>query len=138
MTVVLADTGPLVALFDRRDKNHVWAVETLRHVKGPLVTCDSVISEATYHLGVGSSGCLSLVEMIERGLAQSSFELGPQVRRIRALMQRYASVPMSFADACLVRMTELHGDVLVWTLDSDFRVYRRHGRQAIPVLMPRP
>jgi uncharacterized protein len=134
--VVLADTGPLVALFDARERNHAWAVDTLAHLQEPLLTCDSVISETTYHLGAGSDGCLALIEMVERGLVKSAFELQPQIRRIRALMQRYASVPMSFADACLVRLSELHGDVIVWTLDSDFQVYRRHGRQAIPTLMP--
>lgn len=74
--------------------------------------------------------------MIERGVVQSTFELTPHIKRVRWLMERYASVPMSFADACLVRMSELHTDVLVWTTDSDFRVYRRHGRQRIPTRMP--
>lgn len=136
MRVVLADTGPLVGLFDPRDRNHRWSVETLRSFQSPLVTCDSVVSEATFHLGPGSSASLALIEMFERGLVRSTFELTDHARRIRALMERYASLPMSFADACLVRMTELHADVVVWTLDSDFRVYRRHGRQAIPTLMP--
>lgn len=136
MRVVLVDTGPLVALFDARDKSHAWAVDTLAHLREPVVTCDSAISEATYLLGPGTDGCLALIEMVERGLVKSAFELQPQIRRIRALMHRYASVPMSFADACLVRLSELHGDVAVWTLDSDFRIYRRHGRQRIPTIMP--
>ena len=53
------------------------------------------------------------------------------------LMQKYASVPMSFADACLVRMTETLDDPMLLTTDMDFRVYRRHGRQSIPCAMPR-
>lgn len=52
-------------------------------------------------------------------------------------MRRYADVPMSLADACLVRMSELSDDASVLTLDSDFRIYRRLGRQAIPLLTPR-
>ena len=51
-------------------------------------------------------------------------------------MLRYANVPMSVADACLVRMSELVADCTVFTLDGDFRVYRRNKRQKIPVLMP--
>jgi rRNA-processing protein FCF1 len=43
---------------------------------------------------------------------------------------------MSLADACLVRMAEQHADAMVLTLDAHFRVYRKHGRQAIPVIMP--
>ena len=136
MTVVLVDTGPLVALFDPRDRNHAWAVEAFSRLEGPLLTCDAVVTEATYCLS--TAGSLALLEMIERGVAQSSFELTAHVRRLRALMARYSSVPMSFADACLVRMSELHADAVVWTLDSDFHVYRRHGRQAVPTLMPTP
>ena len=136
MTVVLADTGPLLALFDPEDRDHDWSVATFRTFVRPLVTCDAVVMEATYQLGAGSSACVSLLEMFERGTVRSAFELTDHVKRVRALVQRYASVPMSFADACLVRMTELHADVVVWTLDSDFRVFRRHGRQAIPTLMP--
>lgn len=51
-------------------------------------------------------------------------------------MQKYANVPMSFADACLVRMTEIVPDPLLLTTDADFRVYRRHGRQVVPCVMP--
>lgn len=52
------------------------------------------------------------------------------------LVARYANIPMSFADACLVRMSELHSDMTIVTVDDDFTVYRRHGRDVIPVLMP--
>jgi hypothetical protein len=52
------------------------------------------------------------------------------------LMERYQNVPMSFADSCLVRMSELTLDCLIWTLDTDFRIYRRLGRRAIPLLTP--
>ena len=51
-------------------------------------------------------------------------------------IERYANVPMSLADSCLVRMSELLGESLLFTLDSDFRIYRRHGRQKIPLLIP--
>ena len=53
------------------------------------------------------------------------------------LLQKYADVPMSLADACLVRMTEVYSDPVLLTTDSDFRIYRRHGRQTIPSVMPR-
>jgi hypothetical protein len=53
-----------------------------------------------------------------------------------ALMTKYATVPMSLADACLVRMTELNSGSTVLTLDRDFRVYRRTGRHVVPVIAP--
>ena len=52
-------------------------------------------------------------------------------------MKKYVDVPMSFADACLVRMSEVFSDPMILTTDSDFRVYRRHGRQVIPCAIPR-
>jgi predicted nucleic acid-binding protein len=134
--VVLVDAGPLVALIDRTQRHHAWVAETIKRFRNPLVTCDAVITEATYLLEPGRPGCRALMDALERGTLTSKLELSSHVRRVSDLMRRYEDVPMSFADACLVRMTELHTDVLVWTLDSDFRVYRRHGRQAIPTLMP--
>ena len=51
-------------------------------------------------------------------------------------MLRYRNRPMSLADACLVRLSELHTSGEVFTLDSDFRIYRRHGNRVIPLLIP--
>jgi predicted nucleic acid-binding protein len=59
-----------------------------------------------------------------------------QAASVRALMQRYGQVPMSLADACLVRMTELLNDPAVMTFDSDFRIYRRSGRAVVPLIAP--
>ncbi len=52
-------------------------------------------------------------------------------------MDKYNNVPMDFADACLVTMSEEEKDSLVVTLDRDFSIYRRNGPQVIPVLRPR-
>ena len=105
-------------------------------MKPPLLTCEAVITEAAFILGTGTPNVLAMLGMIERGALRGAFDLTEHVRRVRALMERYSNVPMSLADACLVRMTEVHTEAVVWTLDGDFRVYRRHGRQAIPTLMP--
>lgn len=51
-------------------------------------------------------------------------------------MQKYTDVPMSLADACLVRMTEIHPEPMILTTDSDFDIYRRHGRRIVPCVMP--
>lgn len=136
VSVVLVDAGPLVAMFRVADRHHAWTIAVLRRLDPPFITCDAVLSEATYLLRPGTAQCRALIEAVERGLVRSAFELAPHVPRVRSLMDRYGSVPMSFADACLVRMTELHTTSVVWTLDSDFRVYRRHGRQRIPTLEP--
>jgi hypothetical protein len=71
-----------------------------------------------------------------RGVVKMTFRLADEIVAVRKLMTRYANVPMALADACLVRMTEIETKATVLTLDADFRVYRRHGRQVIPVLLP--
>lgn len=74
--------------------------------------------------------------LVERGVVRIAMSLTEQVAAVRALFERYDNVPASLADACLVRMSELHEPCRVMTLDSDFLIYRRHGRKIIPVLAP--
>jgi predicted nucleic acid-binding protein len=62
---------------------------------------------------------------------------GDDAEAVLRLLTKYENVPISFADACLVRMTETTNEPILLTTDADFRIYRRHGRQAIPYLMPR-
>jgi hypothetical protein len=79
---------------------------------------------------------MALSKLLERGSIRVSFSFGDHQEPVLALMRKYADVPMSFADACLVRMTEVVADPLVLTTDSGFRVYRRNGRQVVPCALP--
>lgn len=131
---VIVDAGFLVALLEGRDRHHAWAVtEAARHAR-PWRTCESVLSETFFLLGQGGSPALAA--LLKRGAVQVSFRLGQEQESVLALMQRYANVPMSLADACLVCMTELLPEPVVLTTDADFRVYRRHGRQVVPCVLP--
>ncbi len=132
---VLVDAGPLVALFDRRDRFHEWATSQLSGRKPPLLTCEPVLADAA-HLLRHVRGERSLLEMVRRGLVTTPFRLADEVSRVEKLMARYDNVPMSLADACLVRMAEQHDDSTIMTLDSDFRIYRKNGRQVISTIMP--
>ena len=131
---VLVDAGFLVALLSRRDSNHGWAaVQAARHAP-PWNMCEAALSEAFHLLGV--RGTPALAALMRRGAVVSSFHLSEDVDAVLKLMQKYADVPMSFADACLVRMTEQLSDPVLLTTDADFRIYRRHGRQVVPCVMP--
>lgn len=130
---VIVDTGPIVALLSRRDRHHAWAAAAWASVKAPLLTCEAVLAEVCFLLGDQRAAALTFVG---RGAIELSFSLGAEHERVAATMTRYAGVPMALADACLVRMSELHATSTVMTLDSDFRVYRRHGRQVIPLIIP--
>ena len=132
---VLVDAGFLVALLSRRDTHQAWAVAQAQQLAPAWSTCEAALSEA-YHL-LGSTGAASLGLLLRRRSLLVSFPLAENITPVTRLMEKYADVPMSLADACLVRMTEMFADPVLLTTDADFRVYRRHGRQAIPCVTPR-
>ena len=134
--VVIVDTGPLVAVLKRREQDHKWAKDILDSIEPPLLTCEAVLSEACFLMGDTQGGSDAILGMAASGILDVGFSVAEELERVRRLMKKYAKIPMSLADACLVRMTELHKDSIVLTLDSDFRIYRRNRRQLVPVIMP--
>jgi predicted nucleic acid-binding protein len=135
--VHLIDTGPLVAVLNRRDRHHSWAKELLASRRPPVLTCEAVISEAAYLLRGIAGGPGALMELFTRGLIQTPFRLEDEAPAVQRLLARYASARMDLADACLVRMTEIYADCELLTVDQEFRdIYRRRGRQAIPTVLP--
>lgn len=134
--VTLLDTGPLVAFLHRRDHYHRWAVRQLSIIEPPLLTCEPVLTEACLLMSGLSGGSEAVLELVETGLILVDVRLSDELIPIRKLMVRYANVPMSLADACLVRMSERHAQGIALTLDGHFRIYRKHGRQVIPLLIP--
>jgi len=131
---VVVDTGFLVALLSRRDGNHHWASAQARRFPPPWRTCEAVLSEA-FHL-VEARGEPALTALLRRRAVYPAFDLNEDLERALKLMEKYADVPMSLADACLVRMTETLPDPMLLTTDADFRIYRRHSRQAVPSVLP--
>jgi predicted nucleic acid-binding protein len=137
LRVVLADTGPIVAYLNDRDRYHGWAVGLFKQLRPPLLTCEAVLSEAAYLVRGSPGGGERVMELVSRSLLQVKFDLEEEATAVRALLRRYGSLPMDLADACLVRMSELDHDCVLLTVDSEFRdVYRRNGRQVIPTLLP--
>jgi predicted nucleic acid-binding protein len=133
---ILLDTGPLVAFLNRRDLHHKWALDQWAAAKPPFLTCEAVLAEACFLLRRSSGGSQAVMQLLDRGILVAPFHLEEEPSLIAKLLFRYASVPMSLADACLVRMAERYPSGIVMTLDRDFRIYRKHGRQVIPVKMP--
>jgi predicted nucleic acid-binding protein len=133
---VIVDTGPLVAFLNGRDRYHRWVTEVLEHVAAPLITCEAVLSEVCFLLQNTRGGSDAVFELLSRGIVKSTFRLDAEFVAVRRLTVKYANVPMSLADACLVRMSELERDAVVLTLDGDFRIYRRNRRQLVPTMMP--
>lgn len=136
MKTWLVDTGPLVALLAAADQHHAWTVEQLRRAPATVLTCDAVVTEAAFLLKRAGHDTDPLFGLIEAGFLRSDFELHAEQAAVRDLMRRYRDTPMSFADACLVRLCETHADSCIWTLDRDFTIYRRNRRQTIPLVAP--
>lgn len=136
-TKVIVDTGPLVALLNQRDHAHAWVLQQLAHIQAPMITCEAVLAEATYLTRQSPGARIALLEMLADKFLIIGMSLGDQHSAILTMVRRYVNVPMSLADACVVRLAELHPQSTVLTLDSDFVTYRKNGRQVIDVLMPR-
>lgn len=130
------DTGPLVSVLNPRLRYHFWAAEQWRRLRPPLLTCEPVLTEAAFLLRREGRDAEPLFELLEREVIRVALSVEKEQADLRALMHRYRNRPMSLADACLVRLSELHPAAEVFTLDSDFRIYRRHGNKVIPILMP--
>ena len=134
--VVIVDTGPLLAFLDRRDRWHDWTRQTLSDLRPPLLTCEAVLTEACYLASRMDGGLENMLGVFQRGAARIAFTVEGELSQLADLTHRHANVPMSFADACLVRMCEHCDDAAVLTLDSDFRIYRKHRRRKIPLIIP--
>ncbi|MDZ4743378.1 MAG: PIN domain-containing protein [Verrucomicrobiota bacterium] len=128
----IADTGFLVAFANRRDRYFPWAYAIAETIHEPLLTCEAVLAETAFHLS--DSGLI--LRMLDTGLIRLAFDTESHRPNLTALAQRYADRQPDLADLCLIRMSELHPELPVITVDSDFNIYRRHKREIIPLVMP--
>lgn len=133
---VILDTGPLVALINRHEHYHKWATNQVMRIQPPLITCEAVISEAVFLLGHVHDGIEALKGLLDTRSIQIGFQLNSEVQQVTDLLIRYDSVPIDFADACLVRMAELFPNSAVLTIDSDFQIYRKNTSQIIETIAP--
>jgi predicted nucleic acid-binding protein len=136
METVILDAGPIVAYFDVNEEHHKWCVRQFASLRPPLFSCESVIAEAVYLVDARRGDSSRLFRFLREKIIQLPFQLEMEIEAVMELRLRYADLPMDLADACLVRMTEKYRNCRVFTLDGDFRVYRRHGRQVIPLIFP--
>lgn len=128
----IADTGYLVALLRREDEHHAWAHDLVGQLETPLLTCEAVIAETSFHL----SSVENVLTMMKRGAIRIAFDLNSHLESLFDLSQRYQDRNPDLADLCLIRMSELFPRHLIVTVDSDFKVYRRNKREVIPLLCP--
>ena len=131
---VLVDTGPIAAWLSATDAHHQWARGQFGRLRPPLTTCEAVLSEVILLLHRAGASGEAVPRLIERGVLRVAPVLTTEAAEVAALMRKYAALPMSLAGACLVRLSELIPHAVVFALDTDFQIYRRRGRAAIPLL----
>ena len=123
---VVLDTGPLVAYLNKSDRHHEWSVMQFAKLRPPFFTCEAVLSESCFLMRNHEKGLKGIFQLMDRELITIPFHLQEEISTISSLMEKYINVPMSLADACLVRMTEQIAKSCICTLDSDFRIYRKN------------
>lgn len=136
MRHIVIDTGPLVALLDADERHHDWVVEQLGSMEAPLITCEAVLAEACFLLRRLPDAIRGIQGFCRTGALDVRFRFSERGERVLSLMHKYRDRPMSFADACLVCLVEELDGAAVFSLDSDFRIYRQKRRRLIPVVMP--
>lgn len=107
----------------------------MSELPAPLLVCEAVLSE-TIFLAARFASAHIVFQLLETGAIQLAFQVEEHVPAIRQLLAKYNDRPMSLADACIVRMAELNANIAVFTLDSDFMVYRKNGRDPIDLIFP--
>jgi predicted nucleic acid-binding protein len=129
----IADTGLLVALPIGQDRHHQWALDIARTASESLVTCESVLSEASSNVGSAHW----VLRLVADGFVRIAFDLPRNFERIQELAVRYEDRKPDLADLCLIPMREIYETLPVITVDEKgFRVYRRNGRDVIPIICP--
>jgi predicted nucleic acid-binding protein len=129
----IADTGFLVALANRRDQYHDWAVNLLAKLQTPLLTSEAVLSETAFHLHSSRTALL----MLESGLVRIAMNPEREWSELLRLAEQFDDQHPDLADLCVIRLSEIYPTHKVLTVDgSDFRVYRRNSREQIPVVCP--
>jgi predicted nucleic acid-binding protein len=133
---LIADTGVIVAFLDKRDAWNIWTTEQMRRLPVPFLTCEAVIVEACFLTAHLQGGKENVLKLVSSGVLQIDFSLQTEIEAVERLIKKYADVPMDLADACLVRMSELTDNATVFTLDSDFYIYRKNGEKKISLIIP--
>ena len=136
MRAAIVDTGPLVALLDRAQPHHHWVADRVSDLESPLLVCEPVLVEAMHLLARTTGGHQLLFGLLENTALRLAFRVEEHVTALRRLHQKYQDRLMSFADACIVRMAEIHERHAVFTLDSDFLIYRKHGKAPLAIIHP--
>lgn len=131
---IVVDTSAIVAGIDRGDQWHAKARRLFSELPKPLLTCEVAWCEVCFLLAESDDALRRAFKLVtELSVVSIRFSLSEEMLAVEDLMIKYRDLPMSLADACLVRMSEIH-NAPVLTFNSDFRIYRRNRGGVIPLI----
>ncbi len=131
MKNILIDAGPIIALFNRRDKYHNRVTEYLKRYTGKLITTWPVITETSHMLDFNVNAQIAFLEWINRGGVEV-FEISVnKIKRIIEITVKYKDIPMDLADASLIIVSEETGIKEILTIDNDYYIYRTIKKEMI-------
>lgn len=133
--MILTDASPLISLIDKGQESHLMCLETLKLFRGQMLTTWSCFTEAMYFLGElrGWNGQNALWDFVRKDALLLHLPTEFEIQRTIELMEKYQDVPMDLADATLVALAETQNLKQIFTLDSDFFVYRINNKIAFEV-----
>ena len=133
---IIIDTGAIVGLANRRDQYHQWCKKEAAILDYPFFTCEAVLSESFHLLKSVPNGIKLLVGLLEKDLIKVAFSYSNYAAELHQLIEKYANLPAGFADACLVQMAETTRKARIFTVDSDFNIYRLQSGKALSLISP--
>jgi uncharacterized protein len=121
---VLLDTGVIVALLDRSEKLHAAAATAVRDLEAPLITCEAVLAESCFLLRNLPGAPEAVLENVAAGIFQVPFQLSREAPAVKQILRKYRDRKIDLADACLICLADEFGAADIFTLDTDFEIYR--------------
>ena len=135
MKKILIDSGPLIALFDRKDKYHIASVEFVKSNHSELITTLASVTETLHLLDFNRNAQVDFLGWVIAGAVTIEPIALDDLQEIKDLIIKYSDLPMDFADACLVFLGNKLNIDQIATVDRDFDVYHLKGKRPFTTLI---
>lgn len=136
MKTVLVDTGPIIALIDNRDSYHTWAASKIDTFENPMITNTAVVVEVLFILKRLNKNANRFFGFVNEGIIKVKNPYPNNAELIHSMYSKYADLPASFADICLLSMIKQSKETKLFTIDSDFLIYHDSKGKPLNLISP--
>ncbi len=133
---ILIDSGPLVAFLSSNEKYHRWVLEQMSDMSGDLITTEAVLSEVVFLLKNHSSALNAISSLVGQGILRIDPAFSESPTDYIELVLKYSDLPSSVADVSLVYLHSKLKNSVIFTLDSDFLVYKDKSGKPLRLVAP--